>query len=99
VGSRSGATLLVVGLLAAMAAVAGSALLGTDGVTHLVELRAERQALGETAVRQMQGNAALRSEITRLRSDRRYLEEFARRRLGLVQPDETIYRFVSPDAP
>lgn len=89
----------MVGLVVAIAAVAGSALLGADGVTRLVRLRTERQQLGEAAVRRMQGNAALRAEITRLRSDRRYLEEFARKRLGLVQPDETVYRFVSPDAP
>ncbi len=89
----------MVALVASMAAVAGSVLLGSDGVTRLAELRAERQDLGETAVRRLQGNAALRAEITRLRSDRRYLEDVARRRLGLVQPDETVYRFISPDAP
>jgi cell division protein FtsB/cell division protein DivIC len=96
---RGGATLLMVGLLAAISAVAGSALLGGDGVNRLLSLRVERQELGETAVRRLQGNAALRAEIARLRSDRRYLEEFARKRLGLVQPNETVYRFVRQDAP
>jgi len=96
---RSGATLLMVGLLMAIAAVTGSALLGADGVNRLLHLRAERQELGEAAVRRLQGNAALRGEIARLRSDRRYLEEFARKRLGLVQPDETVYRFAGRDKP
>jgi cell division protein FtsB len=91
--------LLMVGLVAAIAAVTGSALLGTDGVNRLLHLRAERQELGESAVRRLQSNAALREEITRLKSDRRYLEEFARKRLGLVQPNETVYRFVRQDKP
>lgn len=89
----------MVGLLVAIAAVAGSALLGGDGVNRLLHLRAERQELGEAAVRRIQGNAALREEIARLRSDRRYLEEIARKRLGLVQPDETVYQFVQPEKP
>ena len=55
--------MLMVGLLAAISAVTGSALLGTEGVNRLLHLRAERQELGESAVRRLQGNAALREEI------------------------------------
>lgn len=91
--------MLMVGLLAAISAVTGSALLGTEGVNRLLHLRAERQELGESAVRRLQGNDALREEISRLKSDRLYLEEFARKRLGLVQPNETVYRFVRQDKP
>ena len=89
----------MVGLLAAISAVTGSALLGTEGVNRLLHLRAERQELGESAVRRLQGNAALREEIARLKSDRLYLEELARKRLGLVRPNETVYRFVRQDKP
>ena len=91
--------MLMVGLLVAIAAVAGSALLGADGVNRLIHLRAERQELGEAAVRRIQGNAALREEIARLRSDRRHLEVIARKRLGLVQPDETVYQFLGREKP
>lgn len=91
--------MLMVGLLATIAAVTGSALLGADGVNRLLHLRAERQELGESAVRHLQSNAALREEISRLKSDRQYLEEFARKRLGLVRPNETVYQFVRQDKP
>jgi cell division protein FtsB len=55
--------------------------------------------MGEAAVRRIQGNAALREEIARLRSDRRHLEVIARKRLGLVQPDETVYQFLGREKP
>lgn len=95
---RSGGALLALALLGSIGAVAGSALLGADGITRLAHLRAERQELGEAAVRRLQANAALREEIARLRSDRRHLEELARRRLGLVRPDEMVYRFTEAES-
>ena len=50
-------------------------------------------------MRRLQDNAALRAEISRLRSDPKYLESLARERLGLVRPDEMVYRFLDADAP
>ena len=96
---RSGSAVLTIGLLVAIVTVAASALVGSDGVTRLLLLRGERQELGEAAVRRLQDNAALRAEIARLRSDPKYLEALARGRLGLVRPDEMVYRFLDPDAP
>lgn len=90
---------MILGLLAAIVTVTCSAILGSDGVTRLLHLRAERQELGEAAVRRLQENAALRAEIARLRTDPEHLEALARRRLGLLKPDEMVYRFVDPDAP
>jgi cell division protein FtsB len=87
------------GLLAAIVTVAASGVVGTDGVRRLLLLRGERQELGEAAVRRLQENAALRAEISRLRSDPKYLEALARVRLGLVRPDEMVYRFLDRDAP
>jgi cell division protein FtsB len=87
------------GLLAAIVTVAASALMGSDGVSRLLLLRGERQELGEAAVRRLQENAALRAEITRLRSDPKYLEALARERLGLVRPDEMVYRFLDRETP
>ena len=94
---RSGGALAVIGLLVAIAAVASSALIGSDGVTRLLHLRTERQELGQAAVERLQANASLRAEIARLRADPRYLEALARKRLGLVKPDEMVYRFVDQD--
>ena len=79
-------------LALAIVAVAGSLLFGDHGVAHLLRLRAERQELGQAAFALLQQNNHLRSEIERLRSDDLYLEELARRQLGLVRPNETVYR-------
>ena len=96
---RSGGAVLSMGLLAAIVTVAASALAGSDGLSRWLLLRAERQAIGEEAVRRLQDNAALRAEISRLRSDPKYLESLARERLGLVRPDEMVYRFLDADTP
>ena len=82
-----------------IAAVATSLRAGSDGGARYMALRAERQELGGAAVRRLQENTALRAEITRLRTDPRYLEAMARKHLGLVRPDEYVYRFRTPDEP
>ena len=77
----------------AIVGVAASVLLGEQGIAHLLRLRGERRALGQTAFALMQRNARLREEIRRLRTDDLYLEGLARRQLGLVRPNEFVYRF------
>ena len=82
---RVGGTQLLGGvLILAIAGVTASALFGELGVAHLLRLRKERDALGATAFELMQRNTRLRADITRLRTDDRYLEALARRQLGLV---------------
>ena len=80
-------------LALAIASVTGSTLLGEHGVAHLLRLRAERQELGQAAFALIQTNNRLRGEIQRLRTDDLYLEGLARTQLGLVRPNETVYRF------
>jgi len=87
---------LTAGLVLAIFGVAGSALLGPHGVRHLRELRAERGRLAAATVRLLEQNARLRDEIARLERDDTYLEGLARRELGLVRPNETVYRFPRP---
>ena len=89
----AGAQVLNAALLLAIMGVAASALIGEHGVAHLVRLRAERRALGQTAFTLLQRNQRLRREIDRLRNDDLYLEELGRRQLGLVRPNEFVYRF------
>jgi cell division protein FtsB len=91
--------MLTVGLMVAIAAVASSVRVGSEGVRRFVALQAKRQELGAAAVRRQQENAALQAEITRLQTDPRYLEALARKRLGLVRSDEFVYRFRAPDEP
>jgi cell division protein FtsB len=85
-------------LLVAIAMVTISALFGEHGIPHLFALRAERQTLGQTAFALFQENARLREQITRLKTDDLYLEGLARRQLGLVRPNEVVYRFHTPRA-
>lgn len=90
---ETGGRVLTWGLAAMIAAVAGSALFGDDGLTRLLELRALRQELGEAAMASLRQNDLLRQEIRALRDDPRVLEARARRQLGLVRPNEVVYRF------
>ncbi len=80
-------------MVLAIAGVTISALFGEHGTAHLLRLRAERRALTDNAFALMQRNTQLRSDIAHLRGDDRHLEGFARRQLGLVRPNETVYRF------
>jgi len=80
----------------AIAALAASALLGEHGIAHFLRLRAERRELGRSAFALLQSQTRLRAEIERLRKDDVYLEGLARRQLGLVRPNETVYRFRRP---
>jgi cell division protein FtsB len=83
-------------LLLAIAGVTLSALLGEHGLLHLRRLHRERQGLRQTTFALLGTNARLREDIRRLDEDDLYLEELARRRLGLVRPNETVYRFRRP---
>jgi cell division protein FtsB len=89
--------LLSVALGLVIVLVTLSALVGEHGVAHLVRLRGEQRELGRATFARLERNARLRTEIQRLRSDERYLEALARRQLGLVKPNETVYRFRRPD--
>jgi len=89
----AGGRMLSAVLLLAIATVTASALVGEHGVPHLFRLRAERQELGRTAFALLEENAHLHEELARLKGDNLYLEELARRQLGLVRPGEIVYRF------
>ncbi len=89
----AGGRLLSVVLLLASVTVTASALVGEHGIPHLIGLRAEREDLGRTAFALLEENARLRDELRRLKKDDLYLEQLARRQLGLVKPGEIVYRF------
>jgi len=89
----AGGRLLSVVLLLASVTVTASALIGEHGIPHLIGLRAEREDLGRTAFALLEENARLRDELRRLKKDDLYLEQLARRQLGLVRPGEIVYRF------
>ncbi len=89
----AGGQVMSAALVLAIVGVTLSALIGEHGIAHLLRLRAERRALGDTAFALMQHNQRMRDEIQRLRTDDLYLEELARRQLGMVRPNEFVYRF------
>jgi len=89
----AGGRLLSMVLLLASVTVTASALVGEHGIPHLIGLRAEREDIGRTAFALLEENARLRDELRRLKKDDLYLEQLARRQLGLVKPGEIVYRF------
>lgn len=71
----------------------GFAIFGDRGVLRTIqsnrykaELQKELQALQEERQR-------LKGEISRLRQDKDYLEQLARKKLGMVREGELIYQF------
>jgi cell division protein FtsB len=86
-------------LVALAALLSTFTIFGTRGVAHLLNLHAQRRALGEHAFALLQGNRILRDRIGRLRGDERYLEALARANLGLVREGEIVYRFTGAAPP
>lgn len=68
---------------------------GERGLLHLWHLRGEQKRLDESNFVLQKENERLRERIYRLRHDDLYLEKIAREDLGLVRPEEIIYRFTS----
>ncbi len=66
---------------------------GERGFLHLYRMEADRQAYLERIRGIEEENEALMEEIQRLKTDMKYLESVARKRLGLVKEDEILYRF------
>ncbi|ALC17542.1 cell division protein FtsB [Desulfuromonas soudanensis] len=71
----------------------GFALFGEKGVLRVIQSGRQKAVLKEEVRRLEEVNSALRQEIEALRSDRRYIENIARRELGMVKQDELIYQF------
>ena len=76
----------------------GLALFGDGGILRAFQDQRQKEALTQELQRLQETNAALRKEITALRSDPHYIEGIARRELGMVKKDELIYQF-SPQSP
>ena len=66
---------------------------GERGFFSLMKMQKERQAYLERIEQLKNENQALLAEIERLRTDEQYLEAIARKELGLIKEDETLYRF------
>jgi len=69
---------------------------GEKGILHLLRLRKEVARIKEKNIKLEEENQNLREEVKRLLSDKRYIEEIARKELGMVKEEEIIYQFDIP---
>jgi cell division protein FtsB len=66
---------------------------GDKGLLQVYRLRRELKEIGRVNMELQQENDRLRAEIDNLRTNKKYVEELARRELGLVKKGEIIYQF------
>jgi cell division protein FtsL len=70
---------------------------GEKGILHLLRLKRELTRIKEENQRAEEENQRLREEVRRLQQEKRYIEEIARKELGMVKEGEVIYQFESPN--
>ncbi len=69
---------------------------GEKGILNLLRLRKEVVRIKEINSKLEEENQKLKEEVKRLQNDKRYIEEIARKELGMVKEREIIYRFDTP---
>ena len=69
---------------------------GDKGILHLLRLQKELARIREMNIKIEEENQKLKEEVKRLQSDKRYIEEIARKELGMVKEGEIIYQFDTP---
>jgi cell division protein FtsL len=69
---------------------------GDKGVLHLLRLQKELTKIKEANMKMEEENRKLKEEVRRLQYDKRYIEEIARKELGMVKEGEIIYQFDLP---
>ena len=80
-------------LLGAMLAAMTYAVFGENGLMRLDELRRKRDEFRQENRRLEDRNNDLRRQVELLLHDNRYLERVAREELGLIGPNELVFRF------
>ncbi len=70
---------------------------GEKGILHLLRFKGELTRIKEENQRAEEENQRLREEVKRLQQEKRYIEEIARKELGMVKEGEVIYQFESPN--
>ncbi|NWF94057.1 MAG: septum formation initiator family protein [Syntrophaceae bacterium] len=72
------------------------AFFGEKGILYLLRQQKELARIREMNVKLEEENRKLREEVRRLHHEKRYIEEIARKELGLVKEGEIIYQFDPP---
>ena len=70
--------------------------LGDKGILHLLRLQKELGRIREVNQSIEEENKKLREEVKRLQHEKRYIEEIARKELGILKEGEILYQFDSP---
>jgi cell division protein FtsB/cell division protein DivIC len=70
---------------------------GDKGMLHLLRLQKDLGRIKETNLRMEEENRKLREEVRRLQHEKRYIEDIARKELGMIKEGEIIYQFDSPN--
>lgn len=66
---------------------------GDKGLLQVYRLKRELKEIEQVNRELQQENERLRAEINNLRTNKKYIEELARRELGLVKKGEIVYQF------
>jgi cell division protein FtsL len=66
---------------------------GEKGILHLLRLQRELNQIKERSAMIQEENQKLKEEVRRLQQEKRYIEEIARKELGMVKEGEIIYEF------
>jgi cell division protein FtsL len=69
---------------------------GDKGILHLLRLQKELDRVKEVNAKIEDENRKLKEEVRCLQDEKRYIEEIARKELGLVKEGEIIYQFDLP---
>jgi cell division protein FtsB len=70
---------------------------GENGILHLIRLQKEFVRIKEANLRLEKENEGLKEEVTKLKQEKKYIEEIARKELGMVKEGEIIYQFEPSD--
>jgi len=80
-------------MILSLLVLGGLTFLGEKGIFNLLRLRKEVARIKDRNLKLEEENQKLKEEVKRLQSDKRYIEEIARKELGMVKEGEIIYRF------
>ena len=89
--AATGKNLITLWLLVIILVMLGYAVFGNRGVIRIVKAERQKQELQTQLTALQQEQQELREEIDRLKNDKDYWEQLARKKLGMVREGELIY--------
>ena len=69
---------------------------GEKGILHMMHLQKELSKIQQDNRQIEMENQKLKEEVRRLKVEKRYIEEIARKELGMVKEGEVVYQFDPP---